>query len=129
MVLKFIFQFKNSIYWKEFSQWVFPEEPATWICSQIFLRNTLEGVHFAVIFNWLMNIGITWFYCFNYIGISRSFCCPHLVAIANGIFTFSFNWDSLNARLTATTRHGVTRKINTKRLKHTWNIFRKNLQL
>ena len=31
--------------------------------------------------------------------------------------------------LTATTRHGVTRKRSTKRLKHTGNLFRKNLQL
>ena len=30
---------------------------------------------------------------------------------------------------TATTRHGVTRKRNTKRLKHTGNLVRKNLQL
>ena len=30
---------------------------------------------------------------------------------------------------TATTRHGVTRKRSTKRLKHTGNQFRKNLQL
>ena len=30
---------------------------------------------------------------------------------------------------TATTRHGVTRKRNTKRLRHTGNLFRKNLQL
>ena len=30
---------------------------------------------------------------------------------------------------TATTRHGVTRKRNTKILRHTWNLFRKNLQL
>ena len=30
---------------------------------------------------------------------------------------------------TATTRHGVTRKGSTKRLKHTGNLFRKNLQL
>ena len=30
---------------------------------------------------------------------------------------------------TANTRHGVTRKRNTKRLKHTGNLFRKNLQL
>ena len=29
----------------------------------------------------------------------------------------------------ATTRHGVTRKRSTKRLKHTGNLFRKNLQL
>ena len=29
----------------------------------------------------------------------------------------------------ATTRHGVTRKGSTKRLKHTGNLFRKNLQL
>ena len=28
-----------------------------------------------------------------------------------------------------TTRHGVTRKRSTKRLKHTGNLFRKNLQL
>ena len=31
--------------------------------------------------------------------------------------------------LTATTRHGVTRKKNKKTLKHTGNLFRKNLQL
>ena len=30
---------------------------------------------------------------------------------------------------TATIRHGVTRKRSTKRLKHTGNLFRKNLQL
>ena len=30
---------------------------------------------------------------------------------------------------TATTRHGVTRKKSTKRLQHTGNLFRKNLQL
>ena len=30
---------------------------------------------------------------------------------------------------TATTRHGVTRKRNTERLRHTGNLFRKNLQL
>ena len=30
---------------------------------------------------------------------------------------------------TATTRHGVTRKRNTKRLRHKGNLFRKNLQL
>ena len=31
--------------------------------------------------------------------------------------------------LTATTRHGVKRKRSTKRLKHTGNLFRENLQL
>ena len=40
-----------------------------------------------------------------------------------------FNWDSLNARLTTTTRLGVTRKRNTKRLKHIQNLLRKNVQL
>ena len=30
---------------------------------------------------------------------------------------------------TSTTRHGVTKKGSTKRLKHTWNLFRENLQL
>ena len=30
---------------------------------------------------------------------------------------------------TATTSHGVTRKMSTKRLKHTGNVFTKNLQL
>ena len=30
---------------------------------------------------------------------------------------------------TDTTRHGITRKRNTKRLKHTGNLFRRNLQL
>ena len=34
---------------------------------------------------------------------------------------------SMQAR-TATTRHGVTRKRSTKRLKHTGNLFKKNLQ-
>ena len=44
--------------------------------------------------------------------------------INNEIF-FSLNWDSW----TTTTRHGITRKRNTKRLKRTGNLFRKNLQL
>ena len=55
------------------------------------------------------------------------------------------NWDSFSTVLrmevffligihsmhgsTATTRHGVARKRSTKRLKHTRNLFRKNLQL
>ena len=40
-----------------------------------------------------------------------------------------FNRDSFHARMKATTKHGVTRKIRTKRLKNTGNLFRKNLQL
>ena len=46
----------------------------------------------------------------------------------NGSKKIFFNWDSLHARL-ATTRHGVTRKRSPKRLNHTGNLFRKNLQL
>ena len=42
---------------------------------------------------------------------------------------FFFNWDLLLARITATTRHGVTRKRSTKRLQHIGNLFRQNLQL
>ena len=30
---------------------------------------------------------------------------------------------------TATTRYGITRKRNTKGLRHKWNLFRKNVQL
>ena len=42
---------------------------------------------------------------------------------------FFFNWDSLHARLKShSTIHGVTRKGNTKRLRHTGYLFRKNLQ-
>ena len=41
-----------------------------------------------------------------------------------------FNWDSLQARQNATTsRHVITRKISTKILGHTENLFRKNLLL
>ena len=47
-------------------------------------------------------------------------------------FSFSFFFligiDSMQG-WTATTRHGVTRKRSTKRLKHTGNLFTKNLQL
>ena len=42
---------------------------------------------------------------------------------------FFFNWDSLHARLKATTRPGITRKKAQKRLQETENLFRKNLQL
>ena len=42
---------------------------------------------------------------------------------------FFFNWDLLLARITATTRHGVTRKRSTKRLQLTGNLLRKNIQL
>ena len=38
---------------------------------------------------------------------------------------FCFNWDTLHARL----NNGITRKRSTKRLQHTGNLFRKNLQL
>ena len=43
-----------------------------------------------------------------------------------------FNWDSLHARLSSHYKawsHGVTKKSSTKRLNHTGNLFRKNLQL
>ena len=46
-----------------------------------------------------------------------------------GPMVFFFNWDSLHASLNSHTRHGVTRKRKTKRLSHTGNLFRKNLQL
>ena len=42
---------------------------------------------------------------------------------------FFFNWDLLLARITATTRHGVTRKRSTKRLQLTGNLLRKSIQL
>ena len=45
------------------------------------------------------------------------------------IFYFFLNWDHSMQGWTATTRHGVTRKKSTKRLHHTGNLFRKNLQL
>ena len=44
-------------------------------------------------------------------------------------FFFSIGIHSMMQGWTATTRHGVTRKRSTKRLKHTGNLFRKNLQL
>ena len=44
-------------------------------------------------------------------------------------FLFFFNGIHSMPGWTATTRHGVTRKRSTKRLKHTGNLFRKNLQL
>ena len=45
--------------------------------------------------------------------------------------TFSFFLIGIHSMQdwTTTTRHGVTRKRITKRLKHTENLFRKNLQL
>ena len=45
------------------------------------------------------------------------------------IILFFFDWDSLQEGWTATTRYGVTRKRNTKRLRHAGNLFRKNPQL
>ena len=46
-------------------------------------------------------------------------------------FFFFFNLIGIHSMQgwTATTRHGVTRKISSKRLRHTGNLFRKNLQL
>ena len=44
------------------------------------------------------------------------------------MFQFSFfNWDSFQARLKVSTRHEVTRKRSTERLKHIENLFRTNL--
>ena len=43
-------------------------------------------------------------------------------------FFFLIGINSIQGR-TASTRHGVTRKRNIKRLQHTENLFRKNLQL
>ena len=48
-----------------------------------------------------------------------------------GLFDFSKKkiWAHSMQGWTATTRHGVTRKSHKERLKHTGNLFRKNLQL
>ena len=46
----------------------------------------------------------------------------------HSVNTIFFNWDSLHARLNSHYKHGVTRKRSTKRLKHTGNLFRKNIQ-
>ena len=48
---------------------------------------------------------------------------------ADSFIYLFFNWVSLHARLNSHYEHGDTRKRNTKRLKHTGNQFRKNLQL
>ena len=53
------------------------------------------------------------------------------VRVAKFVF-FSFDWDSLHARLNShykASGWSVTRKRSTKRLKHTGNLFIKNLQL
>ena len=42
---------------------------------------------------------------------------------------FFFNWDSLHARLNTPLQGIAARKRSTKRLKHTRNLFRKNLEL
>ena len=47
MVVKLIFQFKNSILHKRSFKSVFPVEAAIGSCFQISLRNTLKGVHFV----------------------------------------------------------------------------------
>ena len=42
---------------------------------------------------------------------------------------FFFNWDSLHAKLKSRYGMELQEKKSTKRLKHTGNMFRKNLQL
>ena len=53
---------------------------------------------------------------------------PSFEVKRNEFFFFLIRIHSMQCR-TATTRHGVTKKRNTKRLSHTGNLFRKNLQL
>ena len=48
---------------------------------------------------------------------------PSLAALATSIFLIGIH----SMQGTTTTRHGVTSKRSAKRLKHTWNLFRKNL--
>ena len=48
---------------------------------------------------------------------------------SNWLRIFFFNGIHSMQGWTATMRHGVTRKRSTKRLEHTGNLFRKNLQL
>ena len=50
------------------------------------------------------------------------------LCIAHVIFFLKLGFTPCKAEHTATTRHGVTRKRCTKRLEHTGNLFRKNLQ-
>ena len=58
--------------------------------------------------------------------IERFFCKQYVYIESENFFLIGIHamqgW-------TATTRHGVTRKRSTKRLKHTGNLSRKNLQL
>ena len=61
---------------------VFSAEAAIWSCSQTSLRNTPGTVHFTVEFGWLIDIRVKWFYCLNWISVSRCFCCQDLVTIA-----------------------------------------------
>ena len=64
--------------------------------------------------------------------ISMKTCKKDVSNILAGLVTFRsflFNWDYSMQGWTATARHGVTRKRITKRLQHTGNLFRKNLQL
>ena len=79
---------------------------------------------------------ITWFFSFWNLHISVGFWqVYHLenwrrkvnIIFAIWIF-FKIGIYSIQG-WTATTRHGVTRKRNTKRLRHVWNRFRRNLQL
>ena len=48
---------------------------------------------------------------------------PSLATLATSIFLIGIH----SMQGTTTTRHGVTSKRSAKRLKHTWNLFRKNL--
>ena len=64
--------------------------------------------------------------CLEKIHFITSNCCPvckktHFITFVIGIQSMQ-DW-------TTTMRHGVTRKRSIKRLKHTENLFRKNLQL
>ena len=51
--------------------------------------------------------------------------CPFVLFVSAGDFFFLIGIHSFQS-WTTTTRHGVTRKRNTKRLRHTGNLFRKN---
>ena len=70
----------------------------------------------------------------EYLASRFDFIAQSLVAFASVfgatyLSEFFFNWDSLHARLNSLYEAWSYKERRTKRLKHTRNLFRKNLQL
>ena len=131
MFLKLVFLKKN----------VFPQHKSCWLCRQLLTCHSIFSFSsFSMFLQSRISKSVVicffcYFLCYFLLSIfSILLFFSTLLSIPCSVFSlclFFFFLIGIHSMQgwTTTTRHGVTKKRSTKRLKYTGNLFRKNLQL